>query len=147
MKKLILLIVFILTGILQSFSQEIVEHPTIKISSKTLINGGDYLIIPKTLGRRMVITNIEVIMDYKSTAYTVASGDKISFKTQMLGDSLTTFATLEDDFFEVTKDYGTDGQPDMNTSYNNDIYFSIPTSKLSVGNGDIYINIEYRLKK
>lgn len=140
--------IFIIFLFLLSFSlYGQTKYREIKVDSKTLLRGGDYVLISPTPGRITSIINFVVSYKHNTTAYTIASADSIRLLTDT-PDGEVGIVTLSDSNFVKTSSFST---PVYNTvftyTYGNDIKISIPAAKLTTGDGDLYIDITYELLK
>jgi hypothetical protein len=140
MKKFIFIILGILIHI-NCNSQQLQKD--IKIDSKTLISGGEYILIPSILGKSIVLKEVRMRYNPNTIIYTINSTDSIKIVTDSPNTELDYLIVLSDSIFIRTTPYISVTYGDGDYNFSNSIRINIPTGKFTIGNGDLYFTFKY----
>lgn len=154
MKKIITVVIFSLIA-LNIFSQNKKE---ISITSNTLKNGGTYTLLKCDLGKILIVKNMEILYKYNSIPYTINDSVSITDTTkQAITDSINFY--IKGVNVEDTSLYLMNGnlllqtqsvlvKPSLNYSIypSNNFNVYIPNGKLSSGNSNLIINLDYEIR-
>jgi hypothetical protein len=142
MKRFILYFLISTISIL-GFSQEL--QKTIKLDAVTLKRGGSYVLIPSTPGKVVVLK--EFILKYtpKSIVYTINSSDSIKIITDSPNSEYSYLFVISDSVFVNTTPFISYNPGWGDYNYGNSIRVTIPTGKLTLGTGDLYLTLKYEL--
>lgn len=142
MKRFILYFLLSTISIL-GFSQEL--QKTIKLDAITLKKGGDYILIPAIPGKAIVLKDFTIKYTPRTIVYTITSSDSIKVITDTPNSEYSYLFVISDSVFVKTSPFisYSPGWGDYN--YGNSIRITIPSGKLTVGTGELYLIFKYEL--